>query len=144
MRASLFTNGILATRELLCELGDAGLSAVAFHVDTTQQRAGYAGESELNALRREDIERARGLPISVFLNTTVHAGNFDAPPMLSAFFVAQADVVRFASFQLQAETGRGVMGARTGVIEQNSVAALLRQGASVPLNFKVLAAGHHA
>ena len=143
LRASLLTNGIKATRKLLAELAQAGLTDVAFHVDTTQQRAGYRDEGELNALRREYIERARGLPISVFFNTTVHAGNFDDVPMLAAFFVAQADVVRFASFQLQAQTGRGVLGARMDTIGNDSVAQRLQQGAGVALNFNVLAAGHH-
>ena len=144
LRASLFTNGIKASRELLAELCAAGLTDVAFHVDTTQQRAGYSTEFELNTLRREYIDRARGLPISVFFNTTVHAGNFDDLAMLSAFFVAHADVVRFASFQLQAETGRGVLGARTEPIGNASVAQRLRTGTAVDdLRFNVLAAGHH-
>ena len=143
LRASLFTNGIRASRALLAELADAGLVDVAFHVDTTQERAGYPTEHDLNALRREYIERARGLPISVFFNTTVHQGNFDQVPMLAAFFVAHADVVRFASFQLQAETGRGVLGARAEPIGNDSVAARLQQGAGTALRFNVLAAGHH-
>lgn len=144
LRASLFTNGIKATRELLVELCEAGLTDVAFHVDSTQQRAGYADEQALNALRSDYIERARGLPISVFFNTTVHAGNFDDIAMLSAFFVAHADVVRFASFQLQAETGRGVLGSRAERIDNDSVARRLRQGSGVDqLQFDVLAAGHH-
>jgi len=79
----------------------------------------------------------------VFFNTTVHAGNFDELPMLAAFFVAQADVVRFGSFQLQADTGRGVLGARTDAIHNHSVAQRLQQGAGVRLSFDVLAAGHH-
>jgi pyruvate-formate lyase-activating enzyme len=144
LRASLLTNGIKATRELLIELCEAGLTDVAFHVDTTQQRDGYASERALNALRCEYIERARGLPISVFFNTTVHAGNFDEIVMLSAFFVAHADVVRFASFQLQAETGRGVLGARVEQIDNDSVAQRLREGSGVDdLSFNTLAAGHH-
>jgi 7,8-dihydro-6-hydroxymethylpterin dimethyltransferase len=143
LRASLFTNGIKATRDLLRALTDAGLKDVAFHVDTTQQRAGFANEADLNVLRLEYIERARGLPISVFFNTTVHAGNFNEVPMLSAFFVRHADVVRFASFQLQAETGRGVLGAREDVIDNHGVAHRLQQGAATPLSFNVLNAGHH-
>ena len=143
LRSSLFTNGIKATRELLIELADAGLADVAFHVDMTQERSGYASETELNALRTDYIERARGLPISVFFNTTVHAANFDDVSMLSAFFVANADVVRFASFQLQAETGRGTLLARADLISNDSIAARLQQGAGTPLGFNVLAAGHH-
>ena len=143
LRPCLMTNGIKATRELLTELAAAGLVDVAFHVDTTQQRAGFDSESALNLLRLEYIERARGLPISVFFNTTVHAGNLDDVPMLAAFFVAQAAVVRFASFQLQADTGRGVLGARAGAITNDSIGSRLQHGAGAPLRFNVLAAGHH-
>jgi uncharacterized radical SAM superfamily Fe-S cluster-containing enzyme len=107
MRPSLFTNGIRATRDLLTELGAVGLVDVAFHADTTQQRKGYDSESDLNQIRQEYIERARGLRLSVFFNTTVHQGNFDEIPEVARFFVAHADVVRLASFQLQADTGRG-------------------------------------
>ena len=64
LRALLFTNGIKATRELLVELAKAGLTDVAFHVDTTQQRAGYRTESDLNVLRREYIERAYPRPMA--------------------------------------------------------------------------------
>ena len=144
LRASLFTNGILAGRGLLQDLAEAGLCEVAFHVDLTQQRAGYASEAELNALRLGYIARARGLPIGVFFNTTVFDANRAEIPMLAAFFVAQAGAVRFASFQLQADTGRGVLGARDGAIDNPSVAAALQQGAGTPLGFDVLAAGHQA
>ncbi len=143
LRACLLTNGIKATRDLLEELCEAGLSDVAFHVDTTQQREGFTTEHDLNALRSVYVERARGLPLSVFFNTTVHEGNFADVPMLAAWFVAHADVVRFASFQLQADTGRGVLGARVDQISNGSVAQRLQQGAGVAgLGFNVLAAGH--
>ena len=144
LRASLFTNGILAGRGLLQDLADAGLCEVAFHVDLTQQRAGYASEAELNALRLGYIARARGLPIGVFFNTTVFDGNRAEIAMLAAFFVAQAGAVRFASFQLQADTGRGVLGTRDAAIDNPSVAAALQQGAGTALGFNVLAAGHQA
>ena len=144
LRASLFTNGILATRTLLQDLAQAGLSEVAFHVDLTQQRAGYRSEADLNPLRREYIARARGLPIGVFFNTTVFDGNLAEIALLAAFFVAQCGAVRFASFQLQAATGRGVLGGRDGALDNDSVAAALRQGAGANLGFNVLAAGHQA
>lgn len=76
LRPSLFTNGILASRNLLRELSGAGLIDVAFHVDMTQQRKGYTSEVQLNVIRRDYIERTRGLPLSVFFNTTVFPGNF--------------------------------------------------------------------
>src|SRR5712664_1234429 len=65
MRPALFTNGIRASRALLAELAEAGLIDVAFHVDMTQRRKGYASEVELNAVRRDYIERARGLRLAV-------------------------------------------------------------------------------
>ena len=143
LRASLFTNGIKATRALLIELARAGLTDVAFHVDMTQQRVGFRSEADLNPLRVEYIERARGLGLGVFFNTTVHAANANDVAMLAAFFKAQADVVRFVSFQLQAETGRGVLGARAAAITNDSVAAQLCAGVGTPLHFNTLLAGHH-
>jgi 7,8-dihydro-6-hydroxymethylpterin dimethyltransferase len=143
LRASLFTNGIKASRELLTTLAHAGLTDVAFHVDMTQQRAGFASEAALNTLRSEYIERARGLGLGVFFNTTVHVANAHEVPMLAAFFKAQAEVVRFVSFQLQAETGRGVLGARADAITNDSVSAQLCEGVGTPLHFNTLLAGHH-
>lgn len=78
----------------------------------------------------------------MFFNTTVHAGNFDELPLLAAFFTAHADVVRFASFQLQAETGRGVLRGRADAISNRSVAQHLQRGAGTSLRFNVLLAGH--
>ncbi len=136
MRPSLITNGIKATRELLAELAAAGLVDVAFHVDDTQQRRGYADEIALNALRRLYIDRARGLGISIMFNTTVHQGNFAQVPTLVRFFVDHADVVRLASFQLQADTGRGiVVGARSVLITPDTTARLIEEGAGTRLNF---------
>lgn len=143
MRSSLFTNGIKATRALLIELTQAGLTDVAFHVDSTQQRIGYPTEETLNALRCEYIERARGLPISVFFNTTIHAGNWADVPQLAAFFVAHSDVVRMCSFQLQADTGRGVLGTRADAITHDAIWHRIQQGAGAPLRTNVLLAGHH-
>ncbi len=142
LRASLFTNGIKASRGLLTELSEAGLTDVVFHVDSTQQRDGYRTEQDLNTLRQEYIDRARNLPVGVFFNTTVHAGNIDDIPMLAVFFAEKSDVVRLASFQLHAETGRGILGARGHAISNDSVATLLQRGVSVSLNFNALAAGH--
>jgi MoaA/NifB/PqqE/SkfB family radical SAM enzyme len=48
---TLMTNGIKATRDLLEELAEAGLNDVAFHVDLTQERKGYATEADLDAVR---------------------------------------------------------------------------------------------
>ena len=135
MRPTLMTNGIKATRALLIELAAAGLVDIAFHVDDTQQRKGYADELALNELRREYIERARDLGVAVMFNTTIHRGNFAHIPALVRFFVEHADVVRLASFQLQADTGRGIAGARPLSITPDTVARQIEEGAGTTLNF---------
>jgi len=142
MRPTLFTNGIRARRDLLRELVDAGLVDVAFHVDMTQQRKGYADEISLNALRQEYIERARGLRLAIMFNTTVFDGNFEQVPEVVAFFVRNSDAVRLASFQLQAETGRGVLGRRDPRITIASVARQIERGADATLSFDSAHAGH--
>lgn len=144
MRPSLFTNGIKATRDLLQELAAAGLVDVAFHVDLTQERKGFATEVALNQVRQEYIERARGLPLSIFFNTTVFDGNFAEIPEVVAFFVRNADMVKVASFQLQADTGRGTVRAREQPIDIDTVAAQLRVGARADINFDTPIAGHDA
>ena len=141
MRSSLFTNGIKATRDLLAELSAAGLEDVAFHVDMTQQRKGYCSEHELNEIRVEYIERARGLPLSVFFNTTVFPGNFHEVPELVRFFVAHSDVVRTCSFQIGAETGRGI-GADGGAPDLNGVMDAIGRGAGGRLTFDAVGVGH--
>ena len=142
MRPALFTNGIRATRALLSELADVGLCDVAFHVDITQQRAGYADEAALNVVRETYIERARGLPLMVIFNTTVCATNFAALASLARFFVRHADVVGFASFQLQAATGRGVLRERDQIISADTTITQIRLGTGADLDFDALAVGH--
>ncbi len=154
LRASLFTNGILLNRAWLLELAQDGLNDVAFHVDMTQERKGFESEDALNSVRRKYIEMARELPVSVIFNTTVYADNFHEIPALSKFFIEQSDVVRFASFQLGADTGRGTIPGRdrpdasstdlmtTAAVTQASVCAAISQGAGLALNFDALQGGH--
>jgi hypothetical protein len=142
LRPALFSNGIRASRSLLAQLCDAGLREVAFHVDTTQQRNGYASEAELNALRDDYIERARGLPLAVYFNTTVHDANYDELPALVRYFVSRSGAVRLASFQLQADTGRGVLGARGALVTPDNVAEQIRRGAGTALDFDAVRVGH--
>lgn len=141
MRSSLFTNGIKASREMLVELAAAGLEDVAFHVDMTQERVGYASEAALNAVRKEYIDRVRGLPLAVIFNTTVFPGNFHEIPDLVRFFVTHADVVRFASFQVGADTGRGTERERV-TVNPETVKNAIREGAGAKLNFDAASAGH--
>ena len=142
MRPTLFTNGIRARRDLLQELVEAGLVDVAFHVDMTQQRKGYASETALNALRQEYIERARGLRLSVMFNTTVFDSNFDQIPEVVAFFVRNSDRVRLASFQLVADTGRGVLASRAPRITLASARRQIELGAGTSLSFDTAQIGH--
>ena len=140
---ALFTNGIKATRGLLTELRDAGLVDVAFHVDTTQERKGYRTEADLNAIRRDYIARAKGLGLSVFFNTTVHDGNFAEVPDLARFFVEEGEGVELASFQLQADTGRGTQRARDDdLISTDNVARRIQAGAGARFRFDGNSIGH--
>ena len=142
LHPALFTNGIAASRKLLGQLAAVGLSDVAFHVDTTQGRDGYVTEEDLNALRLEYIERARGLDLMVIFNTTIHESNIDDIPMLIDFFMNNTDVVGFASFQLQAETGRGVLGKREVVVSHYNVRKKVESAAGKPLPWDLIQIGH--
>ena len=144
MRPTLMTNGIRATRPLLERLAQAGLVDVAFHVDTTQHRKGYADEAALNEIRRAYLERSQGLPLLVIFNTTVHPGNFHEIPDLVRFFRAHAGAVRTASFQLAADTGRGVQRETGTAITPESVAKQIEIGADVSINFLASLVGHPA
>src|SRR5215467_1710847 len=142
MRPALFTNGIRAKRELLVELVEAGLVDVAFHVDMTQGRKGYESESALNAVRQEYVERARGLPLSVMFNTTIFDRNFEETPAIVRFFVHNCDVVRLASFQLQAQTGRTILGRRSDAITIQSLQEQIEKGTTSSISFDTLRVGH--
>lgn len=139
---NLFTNGIRATRDLLAELAAAGLADVAFHVDTTQERKGFTSEASLHRLREAYIARARGLGIGIVFNTTVHDGNLAEIPDVAAFFVRHADDVRLASFQLQADTGRGTAGGSEGGVNIAGVAGQIQRGAGAKISFDTPLAGH--
>jgi uncharacterized radical SAM superfamily Fe-S cluster-containing enzyme len=141
LRGALLTNGIRATRPLLAALAEAGLADVAFHVDLTQQRKGFTAEADLDRVREDYLERARGLGLQVFFNTTVFDGNLDEVPHLVRFFVRHADLVRFASFQIGADTGRGVHG-RHGRVTQAAVIDAIQRGAGAPLAFDTFVPGH--
>ena len=145
MRASLFTNGILLTRDWLQKLADDGLNDVAFHVDVTQERKGFATELALNKIRENYITMARGIDVSVIFNTTIAEENFHELPLLADFFVRNNDVVHFASFQLGATTGRGTSLGRDPVaLTQRGACEAIEQGAGIALNFDALQGGHHA
>lgn len=142
LEPSLMTNGIKLTRDLAVELEAAGLTDVAIHVDLTQERKGYATEEDLNAVRREYIERVRGLGLHVIFNTTVFDGNFSEIPMLIAFFRANADVVNLISFQIQADTGRGALRERSDAITLANTRAKIVEACGTDLSWDNIRVGH--
>ncbi len=139
---ALFTNGIAASRGLLKSLAEVGLQDVAFHVDTTQRRQGYGSEMDLNAIRKDYIERAQGLGLMVVFNTTVHKDNFGHIPHLVRFFIEHSDEIGLVSFQLQAETGRGEWGSRDELITQQSMQKQIEKGTAKALPWGVVDFGH--
>jgi tetraether lipid synthase len=142
MRSTLMTNGIRATRSLLTELTQAGLTDVAFHVDTTQNIKHATDEKSLNKTRLKYINNAKGLGLSVMFNTTIHQGNFHEIPDLVKFFKSQADSIRTVSFQSQADTGRGIADKRAAIITQDTVWRKIEEGLETKLTHDAIIAGH--
>jgi molybdenum cofactor biosynthesis enzyme MoaA len=141
MTPALFTNGDLATRPLLQRLAKAGLVDVAFHVDLTEKRKGYKSEVQLCEVRQEYIERARGLGLNVIFNQTVFAHNFDEVPELIRFYKRNADVVGMASFQLQADTGRGANRKRKQTISIDTVSKQIEEGLGTSMSWDSVRVG---
>ena len=141
LRSCLMTNGIRATRSMLEQLARAGLDDVAFHVDLTEERKGYPTEESLNAVRRDYIERARGLGLRILFNTTVFDGNIDELPLIAQFFRDHAADVTLASFQMGADTGRGVSDHHAKALSRDIVSAALSKGFETDLQTS-LAIGH--
>jgi 7,8-dihydro-6-hydroxymethylpterin dimethyltransferase len=140
---ALFTNGIRASRDMLKELADVGLVDVAFHVDLTQERKGFLSEVELNAVREKYVERAHGLGITIIFNTTVHDKNVAEVPALARWFRDHAGTIGMASFQLQADTGRGFLRERDqGLISKPRIQRLIEQGVGAELNWEGVLIGH--
>jgi len=142
MRSCFMTNGIKATRPMLERLAAAGLDDLALHVDLTQERKGYDTEAALNEVRDAYIERAQGLGLRILFNTTVFEGNFAELPNLVRYFRSRADDITLISFQMQADTGRGVLRERDGEITQASVTGAISEGIGFPLDFDAISVGH--
>ena len=143
MRATLLTNGIRATRGLLVELVEAGLTDVAFHVDLTQRRPHFTSEIALNQVRKEYLERARGLPLSVFFNTTICEENRLELPSLVQFFKQHCDTVRMCSFQIGANTGRGIGRVQRALLPHDIIRDI-ETGMGAQLNFDAAGTGPRA
>jgi tetraether lipid synthase len=142
LNPALFTNGIKATRDLLAELRSVGLVDVAFHVDLTQERKGYTSEMQMNEIREDYLERARGLGLAVIFNTTVCAQNLDELPDLVGFFVSKAGELGMCSFQMQADTGRGILHKRGQALTKQHMRALIDDACGTRLSWDHVLIGH--
>lgn len=145
MRAGMNTNGILATREFMFELKKAGLRDISLHVDVTQERKGFHGQGEaaLNKIRRDYVERARGVGLNVTFSTTVCDENISEIPTILSFIKQNVDVVTFATFQMQADTGRGVKGKRVDeLITFENIVQKIEQGLQGRLSWENVLIGH--
>ncbi len=143
MRSTLMTNGIKATRSLLTELAKGGLTDVAFHVDTTQNIKQATNELSLNETRLKYINNAYAAGLSIMFNTTVHKDNVHEIPALVKFFKQHADKIRTVSFQLQADTGRGIAGKRDIIITPDNIWQKIEEGLAHSLNHEAIRTGHH-
>jgi len=141
LRSCLMTNGIRATRVMLKRLAWAGLDDIAFHVDLTEERKGYPTEASLNSVRRDYIDRAKGLGLRILFNTTVFDGNIEELPMLAQFFRDHAADVTLASFQMGADTGRGVSDHHANALSRDIVSDALSEGFKTDLRAS-LGIGH--
>jgi hypothetical protein len=141
---ALFTNGIKATRDLLTELREVGLVDVAFHVDVTQERKGYTSELAMNEIREEYLERARGLGLATIFNTTVCDQNLDEIPELVRFFVKHAgdSGLGMCSFQLQADTGRGILHKRGRALTRQYMQEIIDGAIGTHLSWDAVLIGH--
>ena len=142
LNPALFTNGIKCTRDLLAELRAVGLIDVAFHVDVTQERKGYTSERQLNAVREEYLERARGLGLALIFNTTVCEQNLDELPELVKFFVRHAGELGMASFQMQADTGRGILHKRGRALTRQLMQQLIDDACGTRISWDNVLIGH--
>jgi hypothetical protein len=144
LNPALFTNGIKATRSLLEELRSVGLVDVAFHVDVTQERKGYVSERALNEVREEYLERARGLGLATIFNTTVCDQNLDELPELVRFFARRAgdSGLGMCSFQMQADTGRGLLHKRGRALTRRRMQAIIDDALGTRLSWDHVLIGH--
>jgi len=142
LRSCLMTNGIRAKRSMIERLARSGLDDIAFHVDLTQQRKGYATEVSLNSVRLDYVQRAQKLGLRILFNTTLFEGNIRELPALARFFRKHAESIDLISFQMQADTGRGVLRERDSVVTRETVIDSLRTGFEQELDFDAIEVGH--
>ena len=75
-------------------------------------------------------------------NTTIFTENIHELPSIVTFFRDHADVIGLASFNLQAETGRGELGSREALVSLASVKKVVESVAKKPLPWDAVRVGH--
>jgi hypothetical protein len=144
LNPALFTNGIKASRDLLAELRSVGLVDVAFHVDLTQERKGYTSEAQMDEIRQDYLDRCKGLGLAVIFNTTICDENLDEVPHLVKWFVERAGVngLGMASFQMQADTGRGFLHKRGRALTRQYMQQLIDEACGARISWENVLIGH--
>jgi hypothetical protein len=144
LNPALFTNGIKCPRDLLEELREVGLIDVAFHVDVTQERKGYTSEAQMDEIREDYLDRCRGLGLAVIFNTTICDQNLDEVPHLVKWFTARAGVngLGMASFQMQADTGRGLLHKRGRALTRQYMQQLIDEACETKISWENILIGH--
>jgi hypothetical protein len=144
LNPALFTNGIKATRDLLEELRSVGLIDVAFHVDLTQERKGYTSEQQMDEIREEYLDRCQGLGLAVIFNTTICDQNLDEVPHLVKWFVERAgkNGLGMASFQMQADTGRGFLHKRGRALTRQYMQQMIDEACGTRISWENVLIGH--
>jgi hypothetical protein len=144
LNPALFTNGIKASRDLLTELRSVGLVDVAFHVDLTQERKGYTSEAQMDEIRQDYLDRCKGLGLAVIFNTTICDENLDEVPHLVKWFVERAGVngLGMASFQMQADTGRGFLHKRGRALTRQYMQQLIDEACGTRISWDNVLIGH--
>jgi hypothetical protein len=96
MQPIIITNGVLLTVERLRELKDAGLVGITIHIDSTQNRPGWTGKSEvqLNDLRAQYADMVAEVGgICLYFNLTIREQSLPQLPAVVAWARARIDRV---------------------------------------------------
>jgi hypothetical protein len=106
------TNGVALTPDLLRQLKGAGLRGITFHVDSLQNRPGWADKDEiaLNALRQEYADLVADVGgISCAFNATIYEKTLSMAPAILDWArqnPSKVQVVVFIAFRTTIEDGR--------------------------------------
>ncbi len=101
IKPALLTSGEGLSWELACELKNAGLAKIHFHVDSGQMRRGWIGKSELelNEIRQHFADlcwRLKGVQCG--FNTTVYRSTLEQIPFIVKW--AQANINKVQHYSL--------------------------------------------